>query len=130
MVGKGRAVVVIVSVDVAGLVPVNVRLAVENVHFAPVVGKPCEHERATLFGNVGKGVTVTWYVVEFPAATVCVAGAAVTLKSATGMLTCAPLFADTGSIDGGLLLGDTEAVPLVTSGCATVGVSGTVTVAV
>ena len=57
----GRAVVVIVRVDVSGLVlleALNASGFVENAHAAPA-GNPAEQESETLFGKLGIGVAVT-----------------------------------------------------------------------
>lgn len=57
-VGTGRAVVVMVRVELAGLLFEIVTGVVENVHAAPA-GKPAEHVSATLFGKLGTGETCT-----------------------------------------------------------------------
>ena len=57
----GRAVVVMVRVDVSGLVlleVLNARGFVENAHVAPA-GNPAEQESETLFGKLGIGVAVS-----------------------------------------------------------------------
>ncbi len=54
----GRAVVEMVSVELAGLVLVSVSVLVEKVQVA-WVGNPEAHDSETLLGNVGIGVTVT-----------------------------------------------------------------------
>ena len=55
----GRAVVVMVKVELAGLLLLMVTGVVEKVHAAPA-GNPAEQVRATLLGKLGTGETCTW----------------------------------------------------------------------
>src|SRR5581483_3051752 len=83
----GRAVVVIVSVEVRGLLLLDELKAsglVENAQAVPD-GNPAEQDKDTLFGKFGIGVAVIWYVAEVPAGagTVNVFGLAEMEKSVT-----------------------------------------------
>jgi len=128
----GRAVVVIVKVELSGLlllVELKANGFVEKLHVAPA-GKPAEQDKETLFGKVGMGVAVIWYVAEVPAGagTVKVLGLEAKEKSVTVTLAWPELLPVLGSIDAAAAL----TVPLLENPPAngTVGVSVTVTVAV
>jgi len=130
----GRAVVVIVKVELSGLVllvEVKVNGFVEKLHVAPD-GKPAEQDKETLFGKVGMGVAVIWYVAEVPAGagTVKVFGLTEREKSVTVTLSgvLGVLFARLGSNAVPALL--TIPVFVKPAGNGTVGVKVTVMVAV
>ena len=133
VVATGRAVVVIVKVEVSGLLLFEVLNAsglVEKAHVAPA-GKPAEQDSETLFGKLGTGVTVTWYVAEAPpgAGTVAVFGLTVSEKSVTVTgPAAAELLAGFESNEPAAAV--TVPLSLKPPGNGTVGVSTTVTVAV